>query len=156
MIMTSMVPAAASSRASNNALAMRRARQAGLDIIYRVIIYTRARATTIESAIGPSDIAHANTGNAEDIWRSCSNPRLRGGAVATSGTSGRTSRSASSMATSHSSPGAGWTNPQPLLLPRFWSSLLQPPACDCPPAGSNYQTATTQYSHTGPRHHHQG
>ena len=84
-------------------------------------INARARATTIESARDSSDIAHANTGNVEDIWRSCSKPRSSGGTGATSGTSDRISHSVSSMATNHSSPRKGGQNtttyqdkPQPL------------------------------------------
>lgn len=77
-LMTSAIPAAASSRASKHASAMRRARQVGLDNICN-IINARARATTIESAIGHSDVAHANTGNTEDISRNCISPPSRAG-----------------------------------------------------------------------------
>ena len=109
-LMTSALPAAASSRASKNAPAMRRARQLGIDNICNIIINAQARATTIESAIGHSDVAHANTGNTEDISRNCISPPSRGGMAATFGASGRISHSVSSMATSHSSPRAVLAN----------------------------------------------
>ena len=104
LLMTSALPAAASSRASKNAPTMRRSRQIGLDNTHNRIINARARATTIESAIGHSDVAHANTGNTEDISGNCISPPSRGGMVATCGANGRISHSVSSMATSQSSP----------------------------------------------------
>ena len=160
--MTSALPAAASSRASKNAPAMRRARQLGIDNIsnnqcagprhdhrigHRPL---RRRPRQYRQYRGYIAQLHQPSFEGRDgrnVWRERKDFALR--LVDGDQPLEPASSIGKLRQTDHEKP-------QPLLWPRLGTNFLQPLACDCPLTGSNYLAAAAPYSHECPLRHHQG